>query len=305
MKALWTLFLAVILLSCHTSKQTSKTPETAAEATVENALLWTVTGKGLSAPSYVYGTIHMICKEDFMFSSTLQDKFSEATNVYLELDMDDPSMMLKMASLAILKGNTLQDLMTKEEYDMLSRYVKDSLGMPMMLFNRMKPITLMSMLYTRMLPCSSSESYEMKFVELAKASKKEIKGLETVEEQMGVFDKIPDSTEADMILEMIRTMDQQRKDLQVMINAYKNEDLQKLANQMSTSPEWKGFEDVLLVNRNRNWIPTMEAAMQQGTQLFAVGAGHLAGKDGVINLLRKAGYTVTPVKQMFKDTAKK
>jgi uncharacterized protein YbaP (TraB family) len=68
---------------------------------------------------------------------------------------------------------------------------------------------------------------------------------------------------------------------------------------MSESPEWKGFEDIMLTNRNKNWIPVMETAMKESTTLFAVGAGHLYGKEGVINLLRQAGYTVTPVVQDF------
>jgi uncharacterized protein YbaP (TraB family) len=272
---------------------------------IENALLWTVSGNGLTAPSYVYGTIHMICKEDFLFSNTLKEKISASKNVYLELDMDDPSMVIKMATLAVMKDKTLKDLMSEADYKIVSDYVKDSLGMPMMIFNRMKPITLMSLIYTKVLPCSSMESYESKFVELAKAQKKEVKGLETIEDQMGVFDKIPDSVEAQMILEMIRTMPEQRKQMAQMVDSYKKENIQQLADQMSESPEWKGFEDILLVNRNRNWITIMETAMKQGPQIFAVGAGHLPGKEGVINLLRAAGYSVTPVKQSFGEMARK
>jgi uncharacterized protein YbaP (TraB family) len=245
----------------------------------------------------------MICKEDFLFSNTLKEKVTASKNVYLELDMDDPAMMMKMASLAIMKDKTLKDLMSKADYELVSAYVKDSLGMPMMMFNRMKPITLMSLIYTKVLPCSSTESYEGKFVELAKAQKKEVKGLETIEDQMGVFDKIPDSVEAQMILEMIRTMPEQRKQMAQMVDSYKKENIQQLSEQMSESPEWKGFEDILLANRNRTWIAIMESAMKQGTQIFAVGAGHLPGKDGVINLLRQAGYTVTPVKQSFGELA--
>jgi uncharacterized protein YbaP (TraB family) len=274
-----------------------------AEPAVENALLWTVSGKGLASPSYLYGTIHMICKEDFLFSTTLRDKLGESKNIYLEIDMDDPSMFMKMATLALMKDKSLKDLMSSADYELVSKYVKDSLGMPMMMVNRMKPIALMSLLYTRMLPCSSNESYEQKFVEIAKASKKQIKGLETIESQMAVFDKIPDSVEAKMILEMIRTMPEQRKQLAEMVASYKKEDLAKLSNQMSESPEWKGFEDILLANRNRNWIAVMEAAMKEGSQMFAVGAGHLPGKEGVVNLLRKSGYTVTPVTQVFGELA--
>ena len=296
----WFVIALIMFVSCSTSKKTAGKKDV---IPAENALLWSVTGKGLITPSYVYGTIHMICKEDFLFSSTLKQKLNDSKSIYLELDMDDPSMMIKMATMAIMKDHTLQDLMSETDYKTLSQFVKDTLGMPMMLFNKMKPITLMSLIYTKVLPCSSTESYEMKMVEIAKASKKEIRGLETIEEQMGVFDKIPDSVEAQMIMEMIRTMPAQRKQMTEMVEAYKKEDIQKLAAQMSESPEWKGFEDILLANRNRNWIPIMETAMKQGTQVFAVGAGHLPGKDGVINLLRAAGYTVTPVKQSFGEVA--
>ena len=303
MRLRWLLAIAVIISSCSSSK--NSTGKTDKAPVTENALLWSVSGKGLSTPSYLYGTIHMICKEDFLFSNTLKEKISTSKNIYLELDMDDPSMMMKMASLAIMKDKTLKDLMSKADYELVSSYVKDSLGMPMMIFNRMKPITLMSLIYTKVLPCSSTESYEGKFVELAKAQKKEVKGLETIEDQMGVFDKIPDSVEAQMILEMIRTMPEQRKQMAQMVDSYKKENIQQLSEQMSESPEWKGFEDILLANRNRNWIAIMESAMKQGSQIFAVGAGHLPGKDGVINLLRQAGYTVSPVKQSFGELAKK
>jgi uncharacterized protein YbaP (TraB family) len=300
MRTIFILFIILISISCSSSKKTATTKN---DVDVENALLWQVSGKGLTAPSYLYGTIHIICKEDFRFSSTLKNKLLEARNLYLEIDMDDPGMMMKMASLSIMKGQTLKDLMSEQDYNMLSTYVKDSLGMPMMVFNRLKPITLMSLLYTKILPCSSNESYEQKLMDLAKQSKKEVKGLERLEDQMSVFDKIPDSVEAQMILQMIKTMPEQRAQFADMVKAYKKEDLKTLSAQMSESPEWKGFEDVLLVNRNKNWIAVMEAAMKEGTTLFAVGAGHLPGKEGVVTLLRQAGYTLTPVQQMFGEVA--
>ncbi len=295
--------LVIMMVSCSSSKSTTAKDPKKDEIVIENALLWQVSGKGLTTPSYVYGTIHMICKEDFQFSNTLKEKFRDAKEVYLEIDMDDPGMMMKMASMSIMKGHSLKDLMNDADYAFLSSYVKDSLGMPMMLFNRLKPITLMSLLYTKVLPCSNSESYEQTMMTMAKQQKKDIKGLERVEDQMGVFDKIPDSVEAQMILEMIRKMPEQRTQFAEMVKAYKNEDLGSLSEEMSESPEWRGYEDILLVNRNRNWIPVMESAMKTGSSLFAVGAGHLPGKEGVIHLLRQAGYTVTPMKQTYGEIA--
>lgn len=304
MKYVVTLVMVCAMLACSSSKKATLNKPADEGATVENALLWQVSGNGLASPSYVYGTIHMICKEDFQFSTTLKEKFRDARYVYLELDMDDPSMMVKMASLSIMKGHTLKDLMSESDYTFLSAYVKDSLGMPMMLFNKMKPITLMSLLYTKALPCSSSESYEQTMVAMAKQQKKDLRGLEKVEDQMGVFDQIPDSVEARMILDMIRQMPEQRAQFSEMVKAYKKEDLQLLSKAMSESPEWKGFEDIMLSNRNKNWIPVMQTAMKEGSILFAVGAGHLPGQDGVINLLRKAGYTVTPMQQHYGEVAR-
>lgn len=300
MRNLFILSLICLLASPPTSLAQGSS---AHAAPVENALLWEVSGKGLAAPSFVYGTIHVICKEDFMFSATLKEKFTNTRNVYLEIDMDDPGMMMKMASLMMMKDKTLKDLMSAEDYNFLSAYVKDSLGMPMMLFNRMKPVTLISLLSTRTLPCATPESYEQTMINMAKQQKKDLKGLETVEAQIGVFDKIPDSLEVKMVLDMIRKMPEQKDQFGKMVSAYRNEDLQALAREMSESPEMKGFEEYLLGNRNRSWIPVMEGAMKEGSCLFAVGAGHLPGKDGVITLLRQAGYTVKPVKQVFGEMA--
>lgn len=265
--------------------------------TEPKSLLWSVSGNGLRSPSYIYGTIHMICPDDFSLSTTIQEKVDAAKAIYLELDMDDPTMMMKMANLSIMKNHALKDLLSEKDYIILSTYVKDSIGLPMMLFNNMKPLLLMSALYTKVVPCVTPKSYEQEFMQLAKQQHKEIKGLENIEDQMGVFDQIPDSAEAQMLVEMITTMPKQRAEFAKMVIDYKHQDLDALAAKINETPEWKGFEDVMLTNRNKNWIPVMKAAMQLGTQFFAVGAGHLPGETGIIALLRNAGYTVEPVAQ--------
>jgi uncharacterized protein YbaP (TraB family) len=81
-----------------------------------------------------------------------------------------------------------------------------------------------------------------------------------------------------------------------MMKAYKSQDLEKLeALMMKTDMGVGNFTDVLLYNRNRNWVVKLKELMSQKSLLVAVGAGHLPGNKGVINLLRKAGYTVTPM----------
>jgi uncharacterized protein YbaP (TraB family) len=130
---------------------------------------------------------------------------------------------------------------------------------------------------------------------MAARERKEILGLERLEDQFAVFDQIPDSVEAQMILAMIRDFDGQRREFQKMTDAYKNRDLNTLASLMEESPDMKGYENLLLANRNKNWIPVMQSAMAKNPCFFAVGAGHLPGPEGVIALLRRAGFRVRPI----------
>ncbi len=261
----------------------------------QKALLWEISGKNLTAPSYLYGTIHMICPADFSMSDTIIKRFEKTKSLFLEIDMDDPSMNMKTLQLSMMKEGSLKDLYTADEYKELEKFMKDSIGMPLMIFNKMKPFTLLSIMYTKVLPCSGMESYEQHFLDMAKKQKKEINGLEKLEDQFAVFDNIPDSAEAQMILEMVRHFADQKKEFSKMTEAYKAKDLTAMAAMISDSPDMAGYEDILLVNRNRNWIPVIEKAMQKESTFFAVGAGHLPGNDGVIRLLRDAGYTVKPV----------
>jgi uncharacterized protein YbaP (TraB family) len=261
----------------------------------ENALLWQVTGKDLKQPSFLFGTIHMICPEDFSISDSIRSTFNRTGKLYLEIDMDDASLMIKTVQLSMLKQGSIRELMNSESYTRLERFMKDTIGMPMIMVNRMKPFTLLSLLYSKILPCRKPESYEQRLLEMAKKQNMEVLGLEKLEDQFAVFDKIPDTTEISMIMEMIDNYEIQRTEFTKMVLLYNHKDLNGLANMINASPDMAGFEDILLINRNRNWIPVMEKAMAAQPTFFAVGAGHLPGENGVIGLLKKSGYTITPV----------
>ena len=136
----------------------------------------------------------------------------------------------------------------------------------------------------------------MSFVKMAREQNKEVIGLETIEEQMKIFDDMPDSVQAQMLMRYANEFYEQKEDFSKMIALYKAQDLQALYDQTISSPDIAGSEDVLLFNRNQKWIPVMEDAMKESRVFFAVGAGHLAGDKGVINLLRTRGYTLKALK---------
>ncbi|MFN8344021.1 MAG: TraB/GumN family protein [Spirosomataceae bacterium] len=262
----------------------------------EKALLWEISGKGLTKPSYLFGTIHLICPKDYFMTDSTKAAFDKAEQVYLELDMDDPTMMAKMMKTAMFSdGKKLKDYLKPEDITVLNDFLKQKTGMSLDMMNGMKPFTVMSMLYMSLLDCQP-QSYEMNFTQMATKAKKEMLGLETVEFQMGVFDQIPYEKQAALLADMVRKKDASAKEFGELVALYKAQDVEGLFKAMDES-EWdfNGYEDLLLSNRNAAWVPVMEKAMQTKPTFFAVGAGHLGGKKGVLNLLKKQGYAIKPV----------
>ena len=262
-----------------------------------NTLLWEISGNGLQQPSYLFGTIHMICKEDFLISEIVKQKFNSSKQVYLELDMDDPQLQVTMMQqMQLPDKETLKNKLGESDFKKLDSFLQKEMNMNLVMFDKFKPMMVMSILAQRLLPCAGMESYDMNFAKMATEQKKELLGLEKVEDQLGVFDAIPDSLEIRSIMNMVNDFESHKKKFSRMSSIYKTQDLDALYQLMAESPEMMGSQELLLDRRNRNWIPVMESVMKNSTTFFAVGAGHLAGSQGVLELLRKQGYKVKGIK---------
>jgi len=267
-----------------------------AQKQTSNSLLWEISGNGLQQPSYLFGTIHMICKEDFILSETAKQKFNSSKQVYLELDMDDPQLqMTMMQQLQLPSNESLKNKFDESDFKALDSFLMKELNMNLAVFDQFKPMMVMTLLAQRVLSCAEMESYEMNFVKMATEQKKELLGLEKVEDQLAVFDAIPDSLEIRSIMNMVNDFDAQKKEFNRMSTIYKSQDLEALYQLIAESPEMMGSQELLLDRRNRNWIPVMDSAMKKISTFFAVGAGHLGGNQGVLELLRKQGYSVKPI----------
>jgi hypothetical protein len=286
------LFRTIGTLLCLFLLLFSSVPSPAQEKK-NNALLWEISGNGLTQPSYLFGTIHMICKDDFVLTDIVKEKFNSSAQVYLELDMDDPKMQVTMMQLMQLPGKeTLQEKMGATNFSRLDSFVKKEMKMNLTAFARFKPLMLMSLIAQRSVGCQAIESYENTFVKMSRDQKKELLGLERVEDQVAVFDAIPDSIEIESIMKMVNDFEKGKREFKRMSDIYLSQDLDSLYQLMADSPEMMGSLDLLLNRRNRNWIPIMDAAMKKSPTFFAVGAGHLGGSQGVLELMRKQGYRV-------------
>ena len=272
----------------------------------ENTLLWKISGKGLSQPSYLYGTMHMVCSDDAVLSDSLQAVISRVKEVYFEVDMDNMFEMLGMVSQMSMKNDTtLQDLLSPKDYEKVKAYFESKSSLiPFSMLETFKPMLAASTLQQGNFPCESTAVMEQVIMEEAKGQNKPIRGLESMGYQAGVLDSIPYKLQAQQLVTFIdNEMKGVEEDQEVteMLTAYRNQDLLKLEEMLLKSdPSISNYTDILLYNRNRNWVEKLKTLMPEKPLLIAVGAGHLPGDQGCIALLRKAGYKVTPVKNIVK-----
>jgi uncharacterized protein YbaP (TraB family) len=262
-----------------------------------NSLLWQISGNGLSKPSFLFGTFHLLCKQDIHFSEQLKKAMAYCDTVYMELDMDDASTMLSAMMYMNMKGDTtLADLYTDQEYERLKNYFSDSLKMPLALLQKAKPYFLVALLYPRMMNCSSPAGVEEELVKLAKEDKKEIKGLETMQFQASVFDSIPYQWQAKELLKNIDSFSVNKKEFETMLQFYKNQNLDSIKTMLGKSEFGsEKYDDLLLNDRNKKWVKKLDTIMKKESVFVAVGAGHLVGEQGLIHLLKKQGYTLKPL----------
>lgn len=274
---------------------------TAQPMRMDNSLLWRISGGGLTKPSYLFGTIHMICPEDYLWTAAMKKAFEQSDKVCLEMDLDDESVMAA-ATMGLMDktGKKLSDYFTKEDYKLLTKYVKDSLGMSILLFESMKPIALQTLFATKIDYCESPVSYEEKMTADAKKNGKEVIGLETAEEQLVALESIPVDSVIKDIMDMVQNKTDDKGDevFGEMVAAYKAQDIQKLQKMIMEGDGLGGATATLLDGRNKKWISRMSAMMKKSNVFFAVGAGHLYGEYGVISLLRQQGYMVDPILEM-------
>lgn len=267
----------------------------------ENTLLWRISGNGLQAPSYVFGTIHMICADGIQLSDSLVNAIDKADAVYLELDMDNMLEMLGAMRKMKMRGDTtLAHLLPQKDYLAVKAFFKDkNTPIPFSMLETFKPMLAAATLMESSVSCDNSVAMEQLVMKAAKRSRKGIKGLETMSYQLSIFDSIPYKLQAEQLAAFVAHQDtgsDAKKQFAEMEGAYKSQDLKKL-EQLTLEDDMgiSRFTDLLLYNRNSNWVAKMQSIMPGSSIVFAVGAGHLPGERGVLNLLKKKGYKVEPV----------
>lgn len=272
-----------------------------AQTIEEKSLLWEISKGDNSPKSYLFGTMHVMCKGDVVLSETALNAIKNSDKIVLELDMDDPAIMTQMMTLSFAKdGKTISSQLTPETIEKLNQYLQEKANLSVMLVDNLNLVSLYTQLGIFALGCPLDLGYEMLLVQQAKMQGKEVLGLESLEEQIKVLFDMNDEDAIKGIEYIVNNSKEVTDYMDQMRNLYINQEVQQLYDFMMKAfddPKFpQGNKNTMLDDRNKNWIPVIENITQNNTAFFGVGAAHLAGENGVINLLRKKGYTVKALK---------
>ncbi|GAA4331424.1 TraB/GumN family protein [Flaviaesturariibacter amylovorans] len=290
----------VLAFVCALAFLVSPAQTTVSQPADPNTLLWRISGKDLSRPSYLFGTMHLLCAGGIELSDSLRGAIKGADAVYLELDMENMQELMGIMNRMRMNGDTtLRDLLSKEQYDSIRTFFAQKPGLiPFSMLEKFKPMLAASALMEADMGCENPVGMEQLIMTEAKKEKRPVRGLETMAFQMSIFDSIPYTLQARQLLDYVHNYGKTdgRKEFEEMATAYVTQQLDKL--EAITKRENMGisqYMDLLLYRRNATWVTKLQELMPGKSLVVAVGAGHLPGDKGVIALLRAAGYTVEPM----------
>jgi uncharacterized protein YbaP (TraB family) len=285
-KILFSTFIA-LLVACSASAQ----------------LLWKISGNGLVKPSYLFGTHHMVDKDQIKDIDKIIDLSKQTDAVVGEMEIPDPAtVQMKMLQAGMLTGTSMKELLSPEDYQLVDTEFQQLMGAGMAQLGTMKPMLLEAwysgLIFMQAYGMSKQpEAIDGILQKAAKENNKKVIGLETLEQQMDIIlNSLPLKRQAEILMYDIKNK-QKGIDLQLNVtDAYKKGDMAKVealdkADGSMTPDENK----ILAENRNNAWMTQLPGLMKAQSCFIAVGFLHLVGDKGLVAQLKKAGYTVEAV----------
>lgn len=258
-------------------------------------LLWKISLRGL-ADSYLFGTIHVADEKILQVPALVTDAL-EGSQVFVMEALPDPEQVLLLSGMMFFQdGNRLDKLVPAPIFNKTTEILKDYM-IPEGVVEMMKPwAAYITMNY----PPQSGSVLDLKLMARASLNGTEIKGLETMVEQGEIFNNLPVETQVRLLTDTVCNYDMVKDDFEEMKKFYLNRDtggLYNYANRYSITDEavYQELMNDLLTRRNHTMANRMQDVLKEGNAFIAIGALHLPGDEGVLNLLDGRGYNISRV----------
>ncbi len=263
--------------------------------------VWRVS-TGADAELWLLGSVHYLREQDHPLPDVIEQLYARADALVMEIDLDDldPTSIQTQFMLAALlpASSSLSSVLDNDVYR-LAETTAGSLGLDIAALERLEPwlvaLTLMDLGMTQ-LGYRSDQGLEQTLLARARSDRKPIYGLETVTDQISIFDRLTAVEQEALLEQTLSEIGSAAHEMDELLTAWRNGSLATLTDKLSASFEdFPGLYEALVIDRNRNWVPELERlATQPGRHLVVVGALHLVGEHNVVDLLRERGLDVTP-----------
>ena len=261
------------------------------------AFFWEVSHPNSSKKSYVLGTMHIIQKEYFIFPKEIKKALKKSSSLILELDkLPNPALFLKLTKLDTGNFfNYFSNIETDSIIDCAKNKLHISPQVFISTFYKTKPFVV-SQIATQSLFDGKTESYENRIYQYSKDKKKPIIGLETIEFQISLMDTLPIKIQKRMLLDIISNEQEVKENLLILQKTYREQKIDSLYHQLNEEFEtFDKYESLFITDRNQKWLPILEENFLINSCFVAVGAGHLGGPNGLLQLLSSKGYHLKPI----------
>ena len=264
----------------------------------EKSLLWQVSRDGNSM--YLLGSIHYLRQEHYPLHATILKALDGSKKLILEVDLNaasaESAQKVTMEKAVYRDGSTLAKTVSAETYERAARRANE-LGLDMRILNPMKPwfaaLTMMAIQLQRM-GLEPRLGVDRHLAARAKSSGKPTGGLETLESQLSVFDRLSAKEQESMLRETVEELERLDKKINDIVATWLKGDADGLASLLLAGMrEYPDLYEKILVERNRRWVGEIEKLIgQESGAMVVVGAAHVVGKDSVIEMLKVKGYRV-------------
>ena len=262
----------------------------------KKSLLWKIESPDYPKPSFLFGTMHVKDQRAFHYESIVFTKITLCEAFASEFNLEDAKIKATSESMDLPDGMRIDELLSPRQFAKLNKIFKKQTGQKLELFIHSQPLLITNILTETILSKDMPFSLDEHLFRFAKQQNKIILGVETFEEQLEILNKIPLKLQLKSLVEIAKNIKRFRKQILQMTKVYESGDIQKIFKSAKRST--KGLRKILLYDRNEIMAHRIGKMVLDQTTLFAVGAGHLGGKKGILRLLKKDGLSVKPVKNI-------
>jgi uncharacterized protein YbaP (TraB family) len=294
MKIFWQLLLVICFLA-----DTAFSAEAAEKQEAQTHSLWKVKGKKNEV--YLLGSVHLFSKTNYPLPAVIETAYSNSSTVVFEADVgqvEDLSNGVKLLKqMTLPEGQTIEGQLSGPVYGEFTNYLAEA-GLPLFMLERFKPVMAamtITLLESQKVGLDAEHGLDKHFYDLAKQDSKEIGALETVEFQTSLLAGLSKEEGETMLKSTIKDAKDLKKDLGDLVDAWNTGNSSKLEKLVKdVGDEGTTLNKKMVTDRNERWVPQIEDLLKQDKPvLVIVGAAHLVGKQGVVELLKKRKWKVT------------